>query len=505
MNKKAIGILIANIFLCYGLIAELSWWSPQELPLVKGWVDSHDIAINKNGKVIALFGDKIFGNYDIATNQWNFIKLDMDSEEVKIQSIQSEENIKGFDEIVSNGQKAVLNEYDEGFVVFRLTEGPNKGKIGCLSYLNDSWGSITLLSEGVGSMPVIAQTPSGRAIAVWVNKEKDNENCLMGAYYNGFVWVNQGVISQYKSVKMNYSQRTLQLAMNDIGDAIVVWKASNAENSEEDNGCIIANYFNGIEDKWGDGEILAEQSQNKTGIHLSMNGNGDAFVVWDSDQGIEGGFFNLNHYMLKNTDEIKNLTASEWTKGCVAQGEKLSAPKVAVDDRGNGVAIWLQRESGMSSSYYNIANKAWSGEIPMCSKTAYTGNLQVNENGIYAIWVEEGSSSEEHVFGAFFDTNSNKWRNYQDLHLRDEKNSFIDDVDSFSLAQKNQGMVIWYDFFKEHLFYSLLKEGADLAYIQSTKDIKRAILSKRNAEISKYKALRKELTPKFEKKYKRTK
>ena len=60
MNKKAVGMLITSVFLCFGLIAELNWWSPKEVPLLKGYIDSHSIAVNQNGKAIAIFNEKIF-------------------------------------------------------------------------------------------------------------------------------------------------------------------------------------------------------------------------------------------------------------------------------------------------------------------------------------------------------------------------------------------------------------------------------------------------------------
>lgn len=492
MYRKAIRMLIASVFLCFGLIAELNWWCPREIPLIKGYIDNHSVAINQNGKAIVFFGDKVFGSYNIHSNEWKFVKIEVDSGQMVLHPITGIENVRGSQEVGCKGQNIVLNEYDQGFVVFRIPEGPHEGKIGCLSYTEDNWGEVVLLSEEEGYMPVIAQSCGG-AIAVWINKQEgsDHENCLMSSYYNDTNWKNQGFLSDYKSVDISYHQSALQIGITGVNDAIVVWKSYNEQDSERDQGLILVSYWDGIQEEWVSEEILAEQPRDKKEIHLSMNINGDAVLVWDGDRGIEGGFFNLSQYMLSNYYNIQKLPFSDWTKGLIAKGNELGSPKASIDEQGHGVVIWLNGYFGMNSAYFDNTNKSWSLiEQPVVARAVYAGAIQGGGNENYVLWIGEGEALQEIIVGSYFDNNSKTWKQLKVLNSVNDNSSLVDTVDAFSLGGQYFGMTVWYDFFKEKLFYSLLRAERE-PELQEVKDKKHNRLYNKKTELAKKRADRK--------------
>ena len=88
--------------------------------------------------------------------------------------------------------------------------------------------------------------------------------------------------------------------------------------------------------------------------------------------------------------------------------------------------------------------------------------IAANANGVYGVWIGEGDALQEIISASTFDSNNKTWGNFQGLNLKSDNSSLIDTVESFSLAEQNYGMIVWYDFFKEQLFYAILKEGREV-------------------------------------------
>lgn len=470
---KKIGVLIICLCLFSGLYAELNWWASKAVPVLSGYIDSHSVAINRHGKAIAMVDDRIFASYDVNTDKWEFYELDFGSNEIQLRLFQKLVNEDcSFGNNSSKSRKIALNDDNTGVAIFRVMKGVHKGKIGCLSYSEQGWSSPTLLSDREGVMPSIAQSSNGCVIAVWINKEEtDQNNCLMGAYYDGIAWTKQGIISSYKSINIDHTKDELQLGMDEFGDAVVVWKAQNKDSAKK-NGLILANYFDAFEEEWSQEEIISEQPLGERMLDSSINKKGDMIIVWDNGEGIvETGYCNLitrilnlkngAHESNKKKDEQRNFSEYPWIKASIAQGEGLRMLRICMNNQGDGLVAWLDICSGINSMYFNHESRSWSKIAqPLLFKGACDVSMQMGakEKG-YIVWVNENDQLSEEIYSSCFDFSTKHWENYQVISR--EANSLISHLNALSISMEDHGILIWYDFFKEQLFFTCLKEGED--------------------------------------------
>ena len=457
-HTQKVGVVVACICWVAGLSADLHWWTPRVVPVLSGFVDSHNVAMNRHGRAIAMFDDRIFASYDVASDRWEFCELDFSADTIGLKAIQNK--VSSFSSTFSRGAKIALNDRNQGVAIFNIVEGVHQCKVVCLSYSDHGWGLITVLSDEKAKVPIIAQSTEGRAVAIWIHQgEGDTKNYLMGAHYNGSSWSKQEVLSSYKSVTIDYTQSGPQIGMNELGDAIVVWNAPSEEDAKE--GLIVASYFDVFGESWISGQVIAKQSLGKKGLAMGVNKLGDVLVVWDSAQCIEASRCNLVERIIADMSlkassllpNKKSLPQSEdvWVKAFLAQGEGLRTPKVCVNGQGDGVAIWSNADQGVDSAYFHRESNAWSRMAQLASKSTYETTLQMGTNGKgYAFWIGERENLNEGIFSSRFDFSARTWDTAQ--VLSGTQDGLISHLEAVSIAKENYGMVIWFDFFKEQLF-----------------------------------------------------
>lgn len=470
MLRKSVGVfIISGIFTCI-LSAELNWGKPQPIQALTGYIDSYAVAMNRHGHAIAVLGDKVFGAYDMYQDRWMFVQLDCTSGHTPVLTHYTGEAHHQFPVgKPSKGTIIALGERDEGLVVFTIPQGVYKGRIAVLDYTSKGWGSVTVLSEAVGGDPALARGYDGRALVVWINKDEQSDaGSLMGAYYDGTNWVRQGVISTRTSVEMDYNQIGPQIVMSDLGDAVVVWKVVNT-NSEDNSSLdqqsvLIAQYFDGVEEKWSGEEVVGVQPMGKQGRDLAISVQGEALLVWDHEEGIESAYMDLMQYMIYYQSSIANDSEGpkqsySWHTQTIAQGEELNTPKLCMDLQGNALAVWLQGYSGISSAYFDIAGKMWKViPEPLTSNTAYVLALRFDgAKKCRSVWVGEGVDLSEVLYSRCFDFDKHTWSLVELINAPD-LNSLLDGVEAFSIGQSNAAIMMWYDFFQEKLFYSVFKD-----------------------------------------------
>jgi len=480
MFRKLLAIITASLSLTGALSAELHWWRPQEVPALNGYTDSYAIAINRHGTAIAVFDNKIFGCYDMRKNSWVLKELDCVSGEIPILNDYSiKTNYQYMIGKSSKGKIVTLNDQGQGFVVINVPEGVHQGKIAVVEYTPTGWGPCVVLSETAGGEPTLAASGyDKRSLVLWLNKSDDeHQGELMGSYYNGSQWISQGVLSQYHSVDIDYNQLGPQLVMNDLGDAVVVWKAQEFTEVDEE-ALLVAKYFDGIAEDWCGEDIIGIQSIEKKGFDLVMNYQGEVLLVWDAEEGIESASFNFMKYMMaKATEDLSSSEVSEqcdemvlplpqWVRRTIAQGEEMHVPKACLDRQGNAVAIWLVDNSGIGSAYLKQGEISWELiQDPVVSEPAYAASMQFDSDGHKArmMWIGDGKDMNEVIYSREFDFLQKRWKEIEAINGHDTS-SLVATIDAVSLGKSACGIIMWYDFFKDKLLYSVLKEGYDSSY-----------------------------------------
>jgi hypothetical protein len=504
LNKIVNGFLLT--LLCISaLSADLQWWRPKEIAECSGYTNSPAVAMNSSGLAIAVFEDQIFGSYDANSNKWSFVQVNWASHDTpQMKSYQGGGNLKVSLNEYSKEKTIVLDMRNEGWAILTVPKGVHQGKVAVVHYVAQRWQDPQILSDEVGGAPVIAQGYDGKALAVWLNTASGKEGKLMASCYDGIKWSNQGSISTYTSIEIDNHQMGPQLVMSDLGDALVVWKARDKKNPHGEEGVLVARYFDGIEEKWTEEEEeVGHQPLEKRGRDLTMNPQGEMLLVWDTAEEIKAASMNLMKYMVNQSnggmdlvskDKKTNETVSSWVVNTLITGTELTDPKACIDCQGNALVVWLNGYDGAGSTYFSKKEKSWRVmQEPLTSQAAYTIAMQLDgTNQARALWMGEGPALSEIICSRTFDFHLQGWGALTVLN-QDAEPSLLGTLEAVSLSKGGGGIVMWYDFFQEKLFYAVLSANRENRAALSPSNSRRAgILYKKKMELAKRRAMRRE-------------
>jgi uncharacterized protein YheU (UPF0270 family) len=138
---------------------------------------------------------------------------------------------------------------------------------------------------GVGS-PQVAMDNNGNAIIVWKQVDGNVSQVFKSEYRNG-QWTHPADLSDNISLD-GYSAKYPQVAMDDNGNAIIVWQQSDGSNEQ----IFKSEYRNG---QWTHPADLSDNiSPDGMGVgspQVAMDDNGNAIIVWDQPDGNKDQIF----------------------------------------------------------------------------------------------------------------------------------------------------------------------------------------------------------------------
>lgn len=185
----------------------------------------------------------------------------------------------------------------------------------CATYKN-GWSEPTTLCKGNLSTPKICLDPSGDGIAVWSQEYQKDEYYLVAAEYsltNG--WDSPVIICN------DPNPFNLQLIMNQLGNALVVWGVGFHYDQK-----IVSRFY--INKTWTAPTTVIESSTAYSGVDIALNNKNQAVVVWEEDE------------------KIKTVSSSDsgWLLPKTISSSKLNChldPKIAMNNLGDVYVIWL--------------------------------------------------------------------------------------------------------------------------------------------------------------------
>ena len=167
-----------------------------------------------------------------------------------------------------------------------------------------------------------------------------------------------------------------QIAMDEGGNAIAVWKQYDGSDFH-----IWASYFDGR--AWGAAEFIEteDNTENSDSPQIAINNDGDAIAVWSQHDG-----FRYNIW-------ANNFDGSAWDTAEMIESDNSGSatlPQIAMDDSGNAIAVWEQRDGNrnISANYFN--GTAW-GTARLIESVdtgnAYYPQIAMNgEGNAIAVW-----------------------------------------------------------------------------------------------------------------------
>jgi len=262
----------------------------------------------------------------------------------------------------AGGPQVAMDNNGNAITVWPPSDG-STGNIFANHYvLGTGWGMEALIQATVGDayLPQVVMN-NGDAFSVWIQYDP-KPSIHANRYVLGTGWGTETRLDT--AAKNAYSP---QVAMDGSGKALAVWGAS--------GGSVLDNSFGG--GIWVNRYVPGTGWETPTAIwtstwgggqsQISMDGAGNALVVWKCAYPVGGGSY--GSIMESRIMTSSYVPGTGWTEPAYLDtrvsswGHQGSEPKVAMDHKGNAIAVWHQSANGIGpwhvyASYY-VSGTGW--------------------------------------------------------------------------------------------------------------------------------------------------
>ncbi len=301
--------------------------------------DAPQVALNDSGDAVIVWQQP-----DLSLNQ----KYRIFRSEYRNGSWTDPSNI--FDHFSPGGQDAAfpqvaLNNNGDAVIVWYQSDGANN-QIFRSEYQNGSWidpsGLLDNISpDGQDSVePQVALNDNGDAIIAWRQSDGANEQIFRSERRDGSWTDPVNLLDNISPSGQNAISP--QVAMNNNGQAIIVWFQNDGANSQ----VFRSEYRNG---SWTDPSGLSDNISpdgQDAGLHrVAMNDDGDAVIAWVQSDGTNNQIFR-SHYRSGSWNDPTDLSDH-----INPDGQTLNSPDVALNSNGDAVIVWQQSDGEKSQIF----------------------------------------------------------------------------------------------------------------------------------------------------------
>ena len=350
-------------------------WNAAELIQINdtGYTVHPQVAMNDDGKAILVWAHYDGTRSDICassySNGWG------EAEVVQYGTVDSE-SLPWVDvEIDPNGN---------AIAVWHIKDGQRNSIYGCRYVDGIGWEAPSLLEAGDGDAwaPQVAMDDSGDAVVVWFQFDYW-EDVYACTYTVGVGWSTAEIIENDDS----WSTFDPRVGVDSGGNAIAVWQQYvNSWSS------VMANhYVKGV--GWGTPVLIeANETGDAWSPEIAVNDHGDAIVVWQ------------NFFGNSVEDNWTDIWANRYVVGSGWQSEELIEdnntlhgwiPRVAIDNDGNGIAVWMCEDNNVSAGIWSnryFAGSGWGSPERLSTadcNSSWGHQIAVNDNGdATAVWCQ---------------------------------------------------------------------------------------------------------------------
>lgn len=294
---------------------------------------------------------------------------------------------------------------------------------------SQTWAGVQNIEANSGSayFPQVFLSNSGQAMVVWLQYNGINYNIWANTY--DFQTNNWGVAGSVESLSLNTTTSYPQVAMDDMGNATVVWGQYDGSVNN-----IWSNRYDIITQSWKGAQMIESNNlENSDSVQVKMDEEGNTFVVWQKRDVTSYNIW-FNKY---------DVLSGNWTGATTLDNGDFSAvdPQIIVDNAGNIVVVWQQYDGTKNNILFsscNSANQIWL--VPKLLEhndigDAYHANIAVNnigdmivaweqlDNGRHDVWV---SLHEADVIESRHSISGKVW-------LDENKNGIKDELENIGL------------------------------------------------------------------------
>jgi uncharacterized membrane-anchored protein len=298
-----------------------------------------------------------------------------------------------------------------------------------------TWGTEELIeSSNVGHAiaPQIAVDSTGNAIAVWRQDVGD-----INIYANRYT-ASTGSWGTAELIESNSVGNTVspQIAVDSTGNAIAVWQQSDGIDES-----IYANRYTASTDSWGTAELI-ESGNNGQAVQpqIAFDSAGNAIAVWSQS---DGGLSNIysNRY----------TAGAGWgTAELIATGDADNAdrPQIAIDSNGNAIVVWrelsaLGAKVSIYASRYTASTDSWGTEELLENSDdghAFDPQIAIDDDGNgVAVWWQRDSANLRHIYSNRY-TPGAGWGTEERIESSDQGHSHYPEI---AIDDEGNVIAVW--------------------------------------------------------------
>jgi uncharacterized protein YheU (UPF0270 family) len=318
--------------------------------------------------------------------------------------------------------------------------------------------------------PHVAMDSAGNAVVVW-EQMNGSVSCILKSEYRNGSWVHPSSATQYINPGSTSAHKPIA-AMDDLGNAIIVWEQSDGSHTR----IYKSEYRAGA---WSHPVILLNSispdgtpAQNP---RVVMNNQGEAIITWEQTDGIVSRIFKSDY----RNNAWNN--PSSLSDNISPDGTDATLPQAAMDDNGNAVIVWQQSDHYYSQIFMSeYRGNAWqhpanlNNNVSPDGTSAQNPQVVMNRKGEAIITWEQNDGSASQIFKSEY--RNSAWNHPANL----SDNISPDDSGNFEpkAAMDNAGnaIIVWKqirytDFFHDSFSVLLKSEYRNGTWAHSNNSI----------------------------------
>lgn len=325
--------------------------------------------------------------------------------------------------------RVVIDEMGTATVVWHQFEG-GVSRIYANRYMSDSgWGTAQAIDGGPAGDsldPEAAADLDGNVVVAWRQVDDLSQRIRSSRFNATSGWQAPASISVDRSEPVG----SPQLALDRDGNALAVWHQSDGLRSS-----IWSNRFD-IISGWGSPVPLETDALgDHEAPRIAVNGSGDAWAIWERRAGLQSDLW-VNRF----------VPAVGW-RGASQLESGAHSPDIAVDPRGNFVAVWsslccppvaLFPDNILASKTVGLL---WGPSSLLENSTGFAALPQVgidSQGAALAVW-QQGIGGRVGVWTSRSEASGN-WSDPSELSTPPQGNAFAPRLASYS---NGSAVVVW--------------------------------------------------------------
>ena len=299
---------------------------------------------------------------------------------------------------LTSAPKVDLNERGDALIVWTQYDGSNL-QVFKSEYRDGTWLHPTGLGDSISvsgqdaSDIQVSLNNSGNAIIAWAQYDGSYFQAFKSLYQFG-VWTHPTSLSDNISPDGN-SVSSLKLAMNESGDAVITWHQFTGIRSQ----IFKSEYRSGI---WSHplniNDNISPDGRDAFYPEVAIDNSGDTIIVWQQASALFIEIFKSEYRSgswVHPTDLNDNISPPE----------NSSYPKVEMDNLGNALIVWSQRDGSHFQVYKSeYRSGSWTHPLNLADNISPDGDdveaidLAMSDNGEATIAWSQFDGSMVQIF-----------------------------------------------------------------------------------------------------------